>query len=73
MGKPKPKPPLGRKVSKAKIKELTHKYLILEEDNIAEDGTTSEDYIEEDNSILVNSSTSKSANLADIYNIISAT
>ena len=49
---------------------LTHQYLILEEDAIAEHGVATEDTIEQDTSILVISTEAKSGSPAGTFILI---
>ena len=70
-GKPKPKPSFTRKLNKYEIEALLHQCIKFDKDNNAEDKTTSEDFIEKDNYILVNYEIAKTINLADLHSRLS--
>ena len=69
--KPKHKHPSTRKLNKSEIEALLHQHLTFRKDSSAEDDSTSEDSIEKDASILVNSEAAKNVSPDGTLNILS--
>ena len=69
--RPKLKPHFTRNVNKYEKNALLRQYLEFDEENVAKDCITSEESIEQNASILVNSTTAKNDNPAEILNLLS--
>ena len=69
--KPKKKSSLVRKANTSEIEALLCQHLTLEEDDISKDENTSEESVEQDDSILVNSTIANNDNPDNIRNLLS--